>query len=86
MNVRWDFFALAETPGGKFYTHPHAFRWRQDAERFVERVAARGDIDRALWVEQEASMSLEERFAIYAANEQEVRMGYRAEEDLYHGV
>jgi hypothetical protein len=31
-------------------------------------------------------MSLEERFAVYAQNEEEVRWGFRHEDDMYHGV
>lgn len=59
---------------------------RYDAQVLADKIADRGTVNLALWVELPPRMSLEERFAVYAQNEAEVRMGFRDEADLYHGV
>jgi hypothetical protein len=59
---------------------------RLEAERLVGRIDADGTVDLSLWDEVPPRPSLEERFAIYAQNEDEVRHGFRPEADLYHGV
>jgi hypothetical protein len=84
----WDLFVLVTDTEGGEWVHPKSF-WRTrplDADAFLAKVEARGYIDPTLWNKQEPQMSLEERFAIYAQNEEEVRWGLRSEEDLYHGV
>jgi hypothetical protein len=80
---------VGATVGGKDYVLAGFERRparRIEAQAVVDRVRARGTVDLALWVELPPRMSLEERFAIYAQNEAEVRMGFRDEADLYHGV
>ncbi|XAI96004.1 hypothetical protein [Microcystis phage Mwe-JY26] len=82
---RWDYF-VGVTIDGVDYVHPKAFRFRQYAETFADKVFSRGSIDRDIWVQQEPEMSLEERWGLYAQREQEVRWGLRSEEDMYHGL
>ncbi len=84
-SARFDYF-LHATVDGKDWVHPHPHRWRGDAEAMVERVRSAGTVDLALWVEAPPRMSLEERFAAYAQQEAEVRMGVRPEWDMYHGI
>lgn len=84
-NIRFDYYVEVVVPSGKTFVLPHPYRFRAYAERKVGFVRARGAINLDLWDEVEV-ISLEERFALYAQNEDEVRHGYRSEEDLYHGV
>lgn len=84
-NIRFDYYVEVIVAGGKTYRLPHPYRFRDYATRKVTFVQARGVINLDLWIEVEV-MSLEERFALCAENENEVRLGYRSEEDLYHGI
>ena len=68
---------------GRQYVLAHQFRTFEGAQRTVERIRKAGTVNLDLW---ERVPTLEKRFAIYAEREQEVRMGLRAESDLYHGM
>jgi hypothetical protein len=59
---------------------------RIEADALAEKIKARGSVDLSLWVELEPRPSLEERFAMYAEREDEVRHGFRPEADMYHGL
>lgn len=84
----YDCFAGVTTADGKDFRHYLPFRSRRDyrLEELVARIEAAGAIDTDHWVELEAPTSLEERWALIAQQEDEVRRGFRSEEDLYHGV
>lgn len=79
-----DFYAATVDSDGQEYIHLVPHRHRHEAGRLVERVTAAGVIETDHWAQPERS-SLEERFAMYAEAEAEMRLGYRAEND-YHGI
>jgi hypothetical protein len=93
--VRWDFFIEVQTAAdrklaqdgkrSKVYVLRHPYRWRQEAERKVPFVKARGVIDLDHWVELE-TWPLEEKWDLMGQHEWEVGHGLRAEHDLYHGI
>jgi len=71
--------------GEKDYVHPHGFRYRRDADKFLATIRQAGAVDLTQWIEKER-MSLEDRFSLYAEREDEVRHGFRSEADMYHGI
>jgi hypothetical protein len=84
----WHLYLRARAEDGREFAHPEAF-WRSRAaaaERLAARVRARGSIDPEVWNELEPEMPLEERWALMGRQEHEVRLGLRAEADLYHGI
>jgi len=84
----WDCFAAVTTPDGKDFRHFLPFRSRRDyrLEGLVARIEAAGVIDTDRWVEMEPPMPLEVRWALMAQQEDEVRHGFRSEDDMYHGI
>jgi hypothetical protein len=83
----FDSFAGVTTVGGKEWRHHRPFASPRD-QRLLDLVAAvgrRGYIDPDQWVELEPVTPLEERWAMAAEAEDEMRHGIRAEND-YHGV
>lgn len=85
MSHRFDFYVQIDTADGRRFSLNHAYRFREYADRKVGAVLRRGFIDLAHWTELEV-MSLEDRFALYAEREDEVRHGYRSEGDMFHGI
>ena len=79
-----DFYAAAIGADGQEYIHLVPHDRRHAAQRLVDRVTAAGVIDTDHWHQPERT-SLEERFAMYAEAEAEMRMGHRPEND-YHGI
>ena len=81
----FDSFAGVTTVDGKDWHHYLPFRSSRD-QRLLDLLAgirAAGVIDTDHWVELEPVTSLEDRLAIYAEAEAEMRAGLRADND-YH--
>lgn len=81
-----DYF-VGVTVNGVEFVHPMSFRGKYEARvRLANRVKATGNIDPDCWTRMAPSPSLEDKFALYAEREDEVRHGLRSEADMYHGI
>lgn len=82
-----DYYVGVTVEGGREFQHPRSFRRPYHAEtQLAERVRDRGSIETEYWQELPPRMPLEERWALYAEREEEVRMGLRSEDDMFHGI
>ncbi len=95
VGTRYDYFVEFQSEAdhrragagkrSRVFTLNHAFRQRDQAERMVAKINARGTLDLDHWIERE-TWSLEERWTTAGWQEYEVSLGMRDEADLYHGI
>jgi len=84
----FDCYAAVTTTDGRDFCHLVPFRSKRDERlaRLVARVEAAAEIDTDHWALLPPPSSLEDRFAMYAMQEEEVRRGLRSEDELYDGI
>lgn len=83
----FDSFAGVTTVDGKEWRHHLPFHSSRDYRllQLVDTIGQRGFINTDHWVELEPATSLEDRLAMAAEAEDEMRHGLREDND-YHGV